>query len=65
MCKHQLKITVRKAGEQPISIAEFKKLSLLEKLSSRWFGKVQKVMVIIPKDSVQSLEIKEVAASSD
>ena len=65
MCKHQLKITVRKDGEQPISIAEFKKLSLFEKLSSRWYGHAQKVMVLIPQDSVQSLEIKEVAASSD
>ncbi len=65
MCKHQLKITVRKDGEQPVSIAEFKKLSLLEQLSSRWFGHAQKVMVLIPQDSVQSLEIKEVAASSD
>lgn len=65
MCKHQLKITVRKDGEQPINIAEFKKLSLLEKLSARWFGHAQKVMVLIPQNSVQSLEIKEVAASSD
>ena len=65
MCKHQLKITVGKDGEQPISISEFKKLSLLEKLSSRWFGHAQKVMVLIPQDSVQSLEIKEVSASND
>lgn len=65
MCKHQLKITVRKDGEQPISIAEFKKLSLFEQLSSRWFGRVQKVMVLIPQDSVQSLEIKEVETSGD
>lgn len=66
MCKHQLKITVRKEnGGEPISIAEFKKLSLFEQLSSRWFGHAQKVMVLIPQDSVQSLEIKEVAASSD
>ena len=54
MCKKQLKITVGKDGEQPISISEFKKLSLLEKLSSRWFGHAQKVMVLIPQDSVQS-----------
>lgn len=60
MCKHQLKITVRRDGEEPISIAKFKKLSLLEKLSSRWFGSSQKMMVIIPEGNVQSLEIKEV-----
>ena len=48
MCKHQLKITVRKDGEQPISIAEFKKLPLLERMRSRWFGNAQKLMVIVP-----------------
>ena len=60
MYKHQLKITVRKEGEQPISIAEFKKLSWTEKLSSRWFGHAKKMMLLIPEDRVQSLEIKEV-----
>ena len=60
MCKHQLKITVRKDGEQAISIAEFKKLPLLERMHSRWFGNAQKLMVIVPQDSVQKIEIKEV-----
>mgnify|MGYP004472211363 CR=1 FL=1 len=60
MCKHELKITVRRDGEPPISIAEFRKLSLFEKLSSRWFGQAKKMMLLIPEDSVQSLEIKEV-----
>lgn len=60
MCKHQLKITVRRDGEPPISIAEFRKLSLFERLSSRWFGQAKKMMVLILEDSVQSLEIKEV-----
>lgn len=60
MCKHQLKITVRKDGEQPISIAEFKKLPLIERIRSRWFGNAQKLMVIVPQDSVQKIEIKEV-----
>lgn len=65
MYKHKLKITVRKDGEKPISIAEFKKLSWFEKLSSRWFGRAQKVMVFIPQDNIQSLEIKEVEANND
>ena len=60
MCKHQLKITVKRDGEPPISIAEFRKLSLFERLSSRWFGQAKKIMLLIPEDSVQSLEIKEV-----
>ncbi|MEI3542016.1 MAG: hypothetical protein V8P98_04345 [Acutalibacteraceae bacterium] len=60
MCKHELKITVRRPGEKPISLAEFKKLPLLEKMRSRWFGNAQKLMVIVPQDSVQKIEIKEV-----
>ncbi len=60
MCKHQLKITVRKDGDPRISIAKFRKLSLFERLSSRLFGQAKKMMLLIPEDSVQSLEIKEV-----
>ncbi len=60
MYKHEMKITVRRSGEEPISIAKFKKLPLLERLRSRWFGNAQKLMVIVPQDSVQKIEIKEV-----
>lgn len=42
MYKHQLKITVRKNVEEPISIAEFRKLSLFERLSSKWFGQAKR-----------------------
>ena len=59
MCEQRLKITVRKDGEKPISIAEFKSLSLFEKLSSKWFGNAQKVMVIIAGNDVKTMEIKE------
>lgn len=60
MYKHEMKITVRRSGEKPISIAKFKKLPLLERIRSRWFGNAQKLMVIVPQDSVQKIEIKEV-----
>lgn len=60
MCKHELKITVRRPGEKPISLAEFKKRPFLERMHSRWFGNAQKLMVIVPQDSVQKIEIKEV-----
>ena len=30
MIKHQMRITVRQPGEKPISIAEFKKVSLIK-----------------------------------
>ena len=60
MIKHEMKITVRNSSGQSLDIAEFKKLSLFKRLSTKWFGKAQKVMVIVPGDSVQSVEIKEV-----
>lgn len=49
MIKHQIKITVRQKGEKPISIAEFNKLTWIKKLALRWFGVVEKVMVIVPE----------------
>ena len=59
MIKHQMRITVRRPGEKPISIAEFKKVSLIKRLALKWFGGVEKVMVIVPEKSVKSIEIKE------
>lgn len=59
MIKHQMKITVRRPGEKPISIAEFDRLTWIKKLALKWFGGVEKVMVIIPEKSVQSVEIRE------
>jgi len=59
MIKHQMRITVRRPGEKPISIAEFKKVSIIKRLALKWFGGVEKVMVIVPEKSVQSVEIRE------
>ncbi len=59
MIKHQMRITVRQPGEKPINIAEFKKVSLIKRLALKWFGGVEKVMVIVPEKSVQSVEIRE------
>lgn len=60
MQKHEMKIMVRKPGEKPISIAEFKKLSWIKRLALKWFEKAEKVMVIVPQDNIQKVEIKEV-----
>lgn len=60
MVKHELRITVRRPGEEPISIAQFIRLPIIERMRGRWFGKSQKLMVIMPKDSVQKIEVKEV-----
>ncbi len=60
MRKHEMRITVKKSGTKPISIAEFKKLSWIKRLALKWFGKAEKVMVIVPQDNVQKVEIKEV-----
>ena len=59
MINHQMRITVRQPGEKPISIAEFNKLTWMKKLALKWFGGVEKVMVIVPEKSVQSVEIRE------
>ena len=59
MIKHQMRITVRRPGEKPISIAEFDRLTWIKKLALKWFGGVEKVMVIVPEKSVQSVEIRE------
>ena len=59
MIKHQMKITVRRPGQKPISIAKFRKLSLIKRLALKWFGGVERVMVIVPEKSVQTVEIKE------
>ena len=59
MIKHQMRITVRRPGQEPISIAEFKKVSLIKRLALKWFGGVEKLVVIVPEKSVQSVEIRE------
>ena len=59
MVKHQMKITVRRQGYEPISIAEFKKIPLIKRLALEWFGGTEKVMVIVPEKSVKSVEINE------
>ena len=59
MIKHQMRITVRQPGEKPISIAEFDRLTWIKKLALKWFGGVERVMVIVPEKSVQTVEIKE------
>ena len=59
MIKHQMRITVRHPGEKPISIAKFKKVSLIKRLALKRFGGMEKVMVIVPEKSVKSIEIKE------
>ena len=40
MIKHQMRITVRRPGQEPISIAEFDKLTWMKKLALKWFGGV-------------------------
>ena len=59
MVKHQMKITVRRQGYEPISIAEFKKIPLIKRLALKWFGGTEKVMVIVAEKSVKCVEINE------
>ncbi len=60
MYKHKMRITVRRSGEKLVSIAEFKKLLCIKKLTSRWVGQAKKMMIIVSESSIQKVEIKEV-----
>ena len=52
MYKHEMRITVRRSGEKLVSIAEFKKLLCIKKLTSRWFGQAEKMMIIVSESSI-------------
>lgn len=52
MYKHKMRITVRRSGEKLVSIAEFKKLLCIKKLTSRWFGQAEKMMIIVSESSI-------------
>ena len=60
-----MRITVSKPGQKPISITEFKRLSLFGRLSSKWFGKAQKIILLAPPNEIQSIEIKEAREKSE
>ena len=63
MCKHRLKITIKKTSKKPLSISEFKRLSWIERYISRWFRKTQKVMLLIPEECANAVDILEVTKS--
>ena len=60
-----MRITVSTPGQKPINITEFKRLSFFERLSSKWFGKAQKIILMTPQNGIQSIEIKEVKEKSE
>ncbi len=57
--KHKLNICVSKEP-QTGGVVACRNLSLREKLLTRLFGKQEKVMVLIPGNTVESLSIREV-----
>ena len=57
--KHKLNIYVSKEP-QTGGVVACRNLSLREKLLTRLFGKQEKVMVLIPGNTVESLSIREV-----
>lgn len=57
--KHQLKISVSKKS-QTGGIVRCRAVSLRERIIRRLLGEKQKLMILIPGDSVESLSIKEI-----
>lgn len=57
--KHKLTISVSK-HPQTGGIVRFKNVSLREKLLRKLLGEKQKLMILIPGDSVESLSINEI-----
>lgn len=56
--KHNLKISVSKEPK-PGGIAQCRNVTLREKLLTRLFGKQEKMLVLIPGNTVESVSIIE------
>ena len=62
--KHNLKISVSKEPQYG-GIVSCREVTVREKLFRLLFGKPQKLMSLVPGDSVDEVAIKEVAGSDD
>ena len=57
--KHDLKISVSKKPTED-GVVRYKHVALRERLLRYLFGEKRRVMVIVPGDTVEELEIKEI-----
>ncbi|OQB25834.1 MAG: hypothetical protein BWY11_00212 [Firmicutes bacterium ADurb.Bin182] len=62
--QHRLKISIGK-GSEGTGIVRCQKLTLKDRLLRRLFGETNRVMVIVPGNSVKTLAIQEVADGQD
>lgn len=62
--KHHLKISVSK-HPQTGGIVRCRNITLREKIMRKLLGEKQKLMILIPGDSVEELSIKEVSDEGD
>ena len=60
--KHQIVVSVTESDGRKNTVLKGSKLSLPHKIMKLLFGGKQKVLVLVPGDSVESVSIKEVGA---
>lgn len=60
--KHQIIVSVTEQGNKKNTVLKGQKLTLPGKLMKLLFGGGQKVLLLVPGDSVESVAIKEVVA---
>ena len=60
--KHQIVVNVTESNGRKNTVLTGSKLSLPHKIMNLLFGGGQKVLVLVPGDSVESVSIKEVEA---
>ena len=58
--KHKLAISFSREADQ-VGIMQCKKVTVREKLLTMLLGRKQKVMILLPADSVSSVAITEIA----
>jgi len=65
MLKHQVTINVADATGKKANVLKGGDLTLRDRVLNLLFGKQQKMLVLIPSDSVLSVTIKEVKAGNE
>jgi len=65
MLKHQVVINVRNATGKKMNVLKGGDIKIRDRILKLLFGKQQKMLVLVPSDSVQSVSIKEVEVEDE
>lgn len=60
MLKHQVEINVRKPTGEKVNVLKGGDFRLKDRIINALLGKGQRMLVLVPSDSVQSVSIREV-----